>query len=278
MKRLDQARRLGMPFNEETITESVLLKLSRRLAPEIDIKAYTKAEEKETGADWEFCFRSACSRKKYGVRVQAKRLYKNGQYGAIGGIEKADSQHDRLVQAVYTNGIVPIYVLYNSSLLFNDIDMHPIIKYDFYGFHECTMAPYGHGWPLFSPSVWGCSVAPVSDIASAGARPKPGALPNMKPWHWLFCRRHHPNGRSLPEIVADNLEELYGGTSMSGVLNFSVSKDIGKEREKVIQLLSPEASDRAQPETEEIAPIEKYLEEQQLAGIAVFYERGKGKG
>lgn len=72
---MSEAEAFGIPRNEETTTETLLLNLAKKHHGRgLEIKAYTKKEESQTGADWAFWFSDPFG-KGIGVRIQAKRYY-----------------------------------------------------------------------------------------------------------------------------------------------------------------------------------------------------------
>lgn len=77
-----RAASLGLFLNEETITETVLLRLATAAqGTGFLVRLFTKAEETKLGADWEFRFISKS--KMVRLRVQAKRLFPSGHYESL---------------------------------------------------------------------------------------------------------------------------------------------------------------------------------------------------
>jgi hypothetical protein len=205
--KLNKADRLQMAFNEETITESLLLKLAERHAwRDLSIRAYTKQEEgtgtpktggKATGADWSFWFGNT-KRKGVEVRIQAKRMFtESGQYESLDG---NGSQIKKLLKNAGSS--IPLYVFYNPPVSDRHQWMPHIER------HWCACAL---GWPLWGNlSDWGCSYSPVTAIPKT-KKPKPSDIKWMMPWHCLACGccLKHGNSASLPERIASVLEGAY---------------------------------------------------------------------
>ena len=177
---LGDAHRLDLSFNEETITESLLLSLARAFSHRgVSIKSFNKYEEgisfaggAPTGADWEFWFTDYTGQW-LGVRIQAKRLYlKSGRY------EGLDGTGTQLHQLVSASGFaIPLYLFYNgpshNSGLF-PMHLPP---------HKCCRAC---GWPFALQELWGCAFA-MPDSIPFKNMPKPSDIRDMLPWHCIWC-------------------------------------------------------------------------------------------
>lgn len=150
--RLTDAARLGTPFGEETITETLLLDLRLELGRRLAVTPFTKYQESRvTGADWEWWFCDGIGRRMYGMRVQAKKLK------LVNGVPSYDfaykpkkskmRQIDRLLANARDVGLPAVYTLYNGPEL--DLNTFP--------WSCCREAP--------SAEVFG-----VSLLSAAGAR------------------------------------------------------------------------------------------------------------
>lgn len=204
-RKLESANRSVVSFGEETITESLLLKLSEWSTPKnIRIKAYTKAEEGTgtkatgglpTGADWSFWIANKTSGTGIELRIQAKRQFGSGMYQSLDG---AGPQ----LKDLWNNkgSAIPLYVFYNGPFQFS---------------------PRGSRWASFkcpntcSPSfkgqsAWGCSFAPVSGVRGKN-KPYPSQILGIRPWHCLVCNcpLTGPACASLPDTVAAALRVAY---------------------------------------------------------------------
>ena len=77
---LQDAERLGVPHHENTITQSLVLDLSRRHPKENYVRVLKPNEESKYGADFVWIIFSHDLNLHLRVAVQAKRLYSNGRY------------------------------------------------------------------------------------------------------------------------------------------------------------------------------------------------------
>lgn len=68
------AKRYGLPFGEETITETILMDLVTRYPGRISILPFNKRQESKNGADWAWAFTSLNRRRVTPMLVQAKVL------------------------------------------------------------------------------------------------------------------------------------------------------------------------------------------------------------
>jgi hypothetical protein len=171
---MSDADACGLFLNEESITESVLLFLSRRhQTRELFIRPYNKPKEKGTGTDWEWCF--AWRNRSITMRVQAKRLCKpqhgvraSPAYNALA----AKSQINTLIQMAGKSH--PLYVFYNDAQ---------------HGGHVLSNRPLRSTCcsSFRGLSVWGCMIARAQDVRSTGSRKMKDLLPPSNPWHCLLC-------------------------------------------------------------------------------------------
>jgi hypothetical protein len=270
--KLERAKQVGMPFNEETITESLLLKLAERHGGrELKIKAYTKREEgtgtkdtggKPTGADWSFWF---ADHHGYGVevRIQAKRLYPSGRYGNLNG-------NGKQIQTLRKNcgTAIPLYVFYNGPFVSPACRKRILGDYWNRSCHGCLHRP-------LNGEDWGCSFAPISAIPKNG-NPFPEDIHGMRPWHCLVCACYTgscSSAASLPQRVSSALENIYGGTAQKTDDRFSGAPDISFE----LRPNAPEWVAKLMVLTEDdLTPadeaLEAILDEHGLRGVAVLRE------
>jgi hypothetical protein len=116
--------RLGVPQDEETITNSVLLDL-RLMLHRLQVITLTHREESRTGADWVWWWQGYD--RWFGFLVQAKRLHAIGSAGhgydlgyrptATSGTRRG-RQIDTLINTELATGLPATYVLYGDPSLF----------------------------------------------------------------------------------------------------------------------------------------------------------------
>lgn len=221
---MSEAERFGLPRNEETTTEDLLLSLARKHKGRgLDITAYTKKEEGKTGADWAFWFTDD-SWEGIGARIQAKRLFADvGAYSSL--YHQSEKQREASkASGLLTpnqcetllnyrdpldpfNKLIPLYIFYNSDgLKLNAaLSAHQKLKW----WELC-------GFPFFSPD-WGISAASALAIKNANwgkDKNRPGDFP-MVPWHCLVCPccwDDRPADTSLPSLIGHSLQQLYANS------------------------------------------------------------------
>lgn len=188
--RQNEALKLGLTLQEETLTEMLLLRIARDCAPlGLKVRMFTRAQEKLNGADWEWTFKSAhCS---FALRVQAKRLYMKGpNAGRYGGWSPSGAQAKKLIADAGTD-YFPIFLFYNNkaSSLFDQRPSH--------GFH--------------GPSQWGCAFANAQDIEKASSNWPRTIIDKMHPWHELFDLCQIEGTRGIPPYGASDRGESEEG-------------------------------------------------------------------
>lgn len=112
------AKAAGLPFNEETITETLLLDLKTGYPGHVQLVAFNKSQEAKTGADWLWAFVSADGSQSLTMLVQAKRLEDAEQTYAginrnIGKRTPPVRQIDQLLTTARTQGVPALYAFYN---------------------------------------------------------------------------------------------------------------------------------------------------------------------
>lgn len=272
--KLSKADRLKMAFNEETITESLLLKLAERHAwRDLSIRAYTKQEEgtgtaktggrgKATGADWSFWFGNT-NRQGVEVRIQAKRMFtESGQYESLDG---SGSQIKKLLKNAGSS--IPLYVFYNPPVS----DRHQWMPHIERHWFTC-----GFAWPCWGNlSDWGCSYSPVTAIPKI-KKPKPSDIKWMMPWHCLACGccLEHVAFVSLPERIASVLQSAYKevGEIVNNKNDVEISFEL-KDPPEWVNLLDQDSA-RGDGKNEETgsSKLSKYLNEHGLDGVASIVE------
>lgn len=206
---MSDAEQFGVPRNEETTTEALLLSLARKHQGRgLRIKAYTKQEEAATGGDWAFWFSDPKGRG-IGARIQAKRLFsRSGRYESL--FHQSDAQKKQgkptpnqcqTMLEPQDDRLIPIYIFYNSDALLKP-PLFPFYRY----------WPY-YPFCYFGLAAWGISAASALAVKRAnwGKNNKPGDF-CMAPWHCLVCEECWDvtaTGKSLPELVSHGLKALF---------------------------------------------------------------------
>ncbi len=112
---LRDARNLGMPLGEESLTDFFLLSCKKIANRQIQVRSFTRLEEHTTGADWEWWF-TGPSGNWLGVRVQAKVIsfpkleYPHLHYKPKNGAY----QCDQLISDAGRNDTIPAYCMYTN--------------------------------------------------------------------------------------------------------------------------------------------------------------------
>lgn len=112
------AKAAGLPFNEETITETLLLDLQTGYPGRVQLVAFNKNQEAKTGADWLWSFVSADGSRSQTMLVQAKRLEDDEQdYPGInrniGKRTPPIRQIEQLLATAKAHGVPALYAFYN---------------------------------------------------------------------------------------------------------------------------------------------------------------------
>jgi hypothetical protein len=241
-REMARAASLGVFLNEETITETILLRLA--VAAQGNgflVFPFTKPEEKKNGADWEFWF--GFGRKLIGLRVQAKRLYPSGRYDSL---EPTGTQIDNLIAQAHN--CVPVFVFYNDAENFRQ----QLI--------ECRCSEYR------SPSYNGCVVARAEEVKKVGSNDPRQMLDFSIPWHCMLC-----NSEDRIVIgylgIENNLPYLLG---LSEIAEGVRGEDYTSDMENRIRELGARAREKTSSEPDW---LDWYLRERKLAGLALFSAR-----
>ena len=152
------AKRTGLGFGEESVTETILLELAESFPGQVLIVPFNKVQEGSVGADWAWAFMSADGCHVYPMLVQAKVLdLKDQNYPEIkrhiGKTSPRVRQIDRLIRTSAALGWPAVYAFYNHL---NDASRIP---------SECRSLAMS-GLPRFAPA-WGISVADANLVRSA---------------------------------------------------------------------------------------------------------------
>lgn len=179
-----RAARLGLFMSEETITELTLLNLAAVFQGHgLLVQPFTKAQETRNGADWEFWFIQGA--RSVGLRVQAKRLFPNGNYASL---EPGGSQNRKLI--LHAGRCCPVYIFYNDAPAYRCNSP------------DCACGEYR------GPSYRGCTLAPAAAVARTTNNSASSLQGVTIPWHCLVCESA-ANTMSLPETIAENLNRRF---------------------------------------------------------------------
>ena len=179
----DDAFHYGLKLQEETITETLLLRIAREsVGSPLTIRMFNKTEEGGSaqhgivgnGADWEWYFDTPHCQ--VGFRVQAKVLSyeitpsrKALSRGIYAGLKKDGEQAKDLIKASKADGYNPIYVFFNHPWVAN--------RYLF----SSTHSPFPG-----ARTDWGCSVASATSVRDLADNRLSALFPHMMPWDLFF--------------------------------------------------------------------------------------------
>jgi uncharacterized protein DUF6615 len=251
-------------MSEETTTEMVLYEIARyhQTGNFIAIPA-TKAAEAKHGADWFWWFGDRSTG--IGFRVQAKKLFPSGRYESL--LKKKGDQYGqlkKLVASAQQANQIPLYCFYNFNF------GGQFLKCD----DSCR-----HNYR--APSYWGCAVALPEDIQRQNSDALIDLQNYMLPWHLLVCakpkislaRAAADAGRMLASAKPGR--KMDDGRVITGRDRLDVSFAETSTPETVrdiidIQERSHPADAQVRRRSEIDARAENFLDEQELAGMAIF--------
>lgn len=199
---LKEAKALGIPWQEETITDILIRNMRRSYPGNIEVIPFNKPLEGESGADWIWSFVSADGSATATMLVQAKRL-QNDEIGYsginrnIGKRTPPQPQIDQLIQVAKNFGIPALYAFYNH------LDDQTRVT------ANCGSLAAGDPNHVFS---FGISIADASDVKAA----LPDQTFNLHkkhsiPLHCLLCTGNSDKrgtGGSPDAIIARLRERL----------------------------------------------------------------------
>ena len=115
---LEEAKALKVPWQEETITDTLIRNLRRSYPGNVEVIPFTKPLEGESGADWLWSFTSADGVTTATMLVQAKRLNNDGVdypdiIRNIGKRSPPQRQIDQLITVASRYGVPALYAFYN---------------------------------------------------------------------------------------------------------------------------------------------------------------------
>ena len=156
--------KVWVSYGEETITETNLLEITRRHPECVRIRTFPKQLEATNGSDWEW--RIVGSKLTLGMRVQAKRLQRNGVLKVKHTVKSSGKeQRDLLISGAKAAGMKPVYCIYCTEPQRN----------------VWTQKQTGHDFQT------GCLLAGAEHVP--GITAKLGEIEEKCwPWHHLFAR------------------------------------------------------------------------------------------
>jgi hypothetical protein len=165
---ISEATQLGLLYQEETITENLLLAIARH-CQNVKIKSFKRHEETKNGSDWEWGIR--LNSKWLRMRIQAKKKRTNGDTFQRLQTYKAksapSSQIDILIQQAKLDTSLPAYCFYVSD-------------------------------PNSSPNL-GCWIASATKAKLMISNEWKVLQKISRPWHYLVCNCGS-NSNSVPAI------------------------------------------------------------------------------
>lgn len=156
------AAALGMPRNEESITEHLLLELAKNCPLRVKVFPFTKRREKKLGADWEWWFHNGPNG--IGMRVQAKRInFHSWRFESLKFRPHGQAQIDKLINVAAADQLIPLYCLYGSE-------------------------SKSHRSPnLYSDYLQACSIIRAENVAALKSNNGTQLMPRSRPWHQMVC-------------------------------------------------------------------------------------------
>jgi hypothetical protein len=191
---LEDSTAIGLTLGEASITDYLLLELTRAHPHEVWVEKFTsRAEGKTTGADWEWWFGSR--RGWIGMRVQAKRL------------DTSRRDYPELKNCVRPGRAL------QSTLLMSDARRQGLVPlYCFYNFWQGKPEPLAPWCKASGRALWGCTIAgasPVRKRVQTGSIDLATLLPLQRPLCCLACSGQNSwQGRELVESVGLILDDI----------------------------------------------------------------------
>lgn len=172
-------------YGEETITETNLLELRRRHPSIITLKTFGKKKEAKNGADWEWHIIGR--HRKFGMRVQAKRLQKDDKLKISHKVKSSGEEQIRLlIKDAKAHQLKPVYCFYSSEK-----------QRGYWKKKETTEA--------YEAYEAGCLLAPAEIVE---AKKMPTTLSEIEkacvPWHYLVARQNYMQSRT-PSVLEERL-------------------------------------------------------------------------
>ena len=183
---LAKARAINSQIGEETITDLHCLEFKLRHPTEVYTRTFSKREEGENGADWEWWFTDKS--KWLGFRIQAKIIdFETNSFRHLHYKNLYGYQVDKLLHRALTgtHKKIPLYCLY---LQWPSINKLPYQTFD----------------QLYTKTDFGCSIISAFSVRYLREIEKKNdietLLPHLQPWKCLTCP-HWEQAMSLPQQV-----------------------------------------------------------------------------
>ncbi|SIT02021.1 hypothetical protein SAMN05421772_112133 [Paracoccus saliphilus] len=186
-------------YGEETITETNLLELRRRHPAIITLHTFGKKKEALNGADWEWHIIGR--RRKFRMRVQAKRLQKNGVLKIPHKVKSSGAQQiDLLIKDAKANRLQPIYCIYSAENQRNHWAIKPTPG-DFVEFE------------------YGCLLVSANTVKANGPRALGDIETHCIPWHYLVerCRYVGAEVSDILEVDGSEMRFVIASGALSSV-------------------------------------------------------------
>ena len=176
-----------MSYGEETITETNLLEIRRRHPHHVRVRTFPKQVEATNGADWEW--RIVGLRRTLGMRVQAKRLQRNGVLKVRHTVKSSGKeQRDLLIAGSMAEGMKPVYCIYCTE-------------------QQRTLWKEVEAVPELASFETGCLLAAAGDVPGTTTR-LDEIEENCWPWHHLFGGGETARAKVNPEWDAPTIRDL----------------------------------------------------------------------
>ena len=196
---LADARRLGLGFSEDTISDLAMLEIARSGLSGVDVKRVSKRDERTVGFDWLWVVWGPGPPDIYVVQAKKQKLDRSGtySYGTLRYPAGAKHQIDALEDFADWLGAIPLYCFYNN------VD------------DDTARAHWHCRGPRDLPQL-GCTLAPLDVVRPIhDGRGRKGfrsihASPRALPWRCLF----HPG--CTASGLANRAERLVEDTSSRG--------------------------------------------------------------
>ena len=197
-------------YGEETITENNLLEIRRRHPDRVHVETFSRAEEAQRGADWEWHIVGRKLTLK--MRVQAKRVQCNNKLKIKHKVRSSGRQQRvLLLEGAVADNMKPLYCIYCTE-------------------PQRSLWTQSHPMDDFEGYQTGCLLADANDVSETATKIE-GIERRCIPWHYLFERADFASRKyELIEVMPDRAVSL-----VSDIVSLSVDDsgdaDRGRRRE-----------------------------------------------